>query len=341
MTLTSPAQPARRAFFRQIGGGAAATAALTLGAGGAQATTPKADPSVINGAGFYRFSLGTKTITVLGDGNDVFPGQDLFAVNSDPARFAEVQDQLLQPADSVDFHMNTLLVEEGDRTILLDAGFGHFLGPKFGRQAIALQNAGIDPADIDTVVISHGHADHFAGLVGLDLKLRFPNAQIIWNEAEWGYWTSDQAVSDVRSSPLPEGFKDLFIATTQTVLPIAAQNLELINVQRDVEIAPGVVLMPAPGHSPHSIVILIASGDQQLLHASDTTLLVKQNAIAPEWVSAFEYDAKGLVETRLKLLDQAASDGISWFGYHASFPAVGRIRKTSTAYEFVDTPWQW
>lgn len=341
MTPTSPAQPARRAFFRQIGGGAAATAALSLGAPGAQAATPQPDLSALNGAGFYRFSLGTKTITVLGDGNDVFPGQEVFAINADQARFVEVQDQLLQPTDGADFSMNTLLVEEGDRKILLDAGFGHFLGPKFGRQAVALQNAGVDPADIDTVVISHGHADHFAGLVGTDLKLRFPNAQIIWNEAEWNYWTSEQAVTDVRSSPLPDGFKDLFIGTTQTVLPIAAPNVELIDVQRDIEIAPGVVLMPAPGHTPHSIVILITSGDEQLLHASDTTLLVKQNAIAPEWVAAFEYDAKGLVDTRLKLLDRAASEGISWFGYHASFPAVGRIRKTSTAYEFVETPWRW
>lgn len=340
MTRTTPAHPARRAFFRQIGGGAAATAALTLGAGPASATAA-VDPAQLNGAGFYRFSLGTKTITVLADGNSTFPGQGLFAVNADQARFAEVQDQLLQPAESVDFHMNTLLVEEGDRKILIDAGFGHFLGPKFGRQTVALQNAGIDPADIDTVIISHGHADHFAGLVSADLNLRFPNAQIVWNEAEWGYWTSDQAVSDVRNSPLPDAFKDLFIATTQTVLPIAAQNLELVTVRQDVEIAPGIVLMPAPGHSPHSMVILIASGDEQLLYASDTTLLVKQNAIAPDWVSAFEYDAKGLVETRVKLLDRAASDGISWFGYHASFPAVGRIRKTSAAYEFVETPWQW
>lgn len=341
MTQTKPNEPNRRAFFRQIAGGAAAASALTLGAGGSRATTASAAPASLNGAGFYRFALGTKTITVLADGNDTFPGQGLFAVNSTQARFAEVQAQLVQPADSVDFHMNTLLIEEGDRKILLDAGFGHFLGPKFGRQTVALQNAGIDPADIDTVIISHGHADHFAGLVSPDLKLRFPNAQIIWNESEWGYWTSEQAVSDVRSSPLPEAFKDLFIATTQTVLPIAASNLELIDVKREVEVAPGVLLIPAPGHSPHSMVVLITSGDEQLLHASDTTLLVKQNAIAPEWVSAFEYDPQGLVDTRLKLLDRAASDGISWFGYHASFPAVGRIRKTSMAYEFVDAPWQW
>ena len=63
MTYTTPTQPARRDFFRKIGGGAAATAALTLGAGTASASTPTADPSVINGAGFYRFALGTKTIT--------------------------------------------------------------------------------------------------------------------------------------------------------------------------------------------------------------------------------------------------------------------------------------
>ncbi len=341
MTQTSPARPERRTFFRQIAGGAAATTAMTLGVGTAQASTATPDAASLNGAGFYRFALGTKTITVLGDGNDVFPGQSVFAVNSDQTRFAEVQSQLLQPADAVEFHMNTLLVEEGDRKILLDAGFGHFLGPKFGRQVTALQNAGVDPAEIDTVIISHGHADHFAGLVGSDLKLRFPNAQIIWNEGEWRYWTSEQAVRDVRSSPLPDAFKNLFIATTQTVLPIAAQNLELVDVAREVEIAPGIVLVPAPGHSPHSMVILITSGDEQLLYASDTTLLVQQNAIAPEWVSAFEYDAKGLVDTRIKLLDRAASEGISWFGYHASFPAIGRIRKTRTAFEFVEAPWQW
>ena len=237
--------------------------------------------------------------------------------------------------------MNTLLVEEGERKILIDAGFGHFLGPRFGRQAAALANAGIDPTEIDTIIITHGHADHFAGLVGPDLKLRFPNAQIVWNEGEWRYWTSDQAVTDVRNSPLPDGFKDLFIGTTQTVLPVAASNLELLDVSKEREIAPGVILMPAPGHTPHSIVVMIASGDEQLLYASDTTLLVRQNSIAPQWVSAFEYDPQGLVDTRLRLLDQAAADGISWFGYHADFPALGRIRKTASAYAFIESPWQW
>ena len=341
--MTIPTQTTRRDFFKKIGGGAAATATLSIGAASSALADSSAviSPGVLQGAGFYRFPLGEKTITVLADGNDDFPGQGLFALNASQEEFADVQEALFEPADSVNFHMNTLLVEEGDRKILIDAGFGHFLGSSFGRQTTALQNAGIDPSDIDMVIISHGHADHFAGLVDSNLALRFPNAQIVFNEREWGYWTSDQAVTDVRKSALPDAFKDLFISTTQAVLPVAAQNLELVNVAAETEIAPGITLIPAPGHSPHSMVILLTSGSEQLLYASDTTLLVKQNSIAPEWVSAFEYDGPSLVETRLRLLDRAVADKISWFGYHSSFPAVGRIRKTSSAYEFIDASWRW
>jgi len=340
MTNNTSSKLNRRAFLKTAGAGAAATAVLAPSAAGAHAKETAA-PAPIQGAGIYRFPLGTKTITVLADGNADFPGQDLFAINSTQEKFAEVQETLFEPADKVNFHMNTLLVEEGDRKIIIDAGFGHFLGENFGKQTVALANAGVGPSEIDTVIISHGHADHFAGLVDKNLKLRYPNAQIVWNKKEWDYWVSDQAVTDVRGSALPDSFKDLFISTTQTVLPIAASNLELVDVTKEVEFAPGITFLPAPGHSPHSLVILISSGKEELLYASDTTLLVKQNSIAPEWVSAFEYDGPSLVATRLKLLDRAAADGIAWFGYHASFPAVGRIRKNTTTYEFVESSWRW
>ena len=142
-------------------------------------------------------------------------------------------------------------------------------------------------------------------------------------------------------SPLPDGFKDLFVDTKRTALPLVADRVERVDPARESEIAPGVVLIPAPGHTPHSMVVMIASGDEQVLYASDTTLLVRQNAIAPEWVSAFEHDADALVKTRLALLDRAATDGLGWFGYHASFPALGRIRRTGGTFEFVPDPWNW
>ena len=339
--MTQSSSMGRRAFFKTLGSGAAATAAVGFTAPGAEAQTAATPAPAINGAGFYRYKMGSKTITVLADGNGFFPGQSLFAINATPEEFAEVQSRLLQPENDIDFAMNALLVEEGDRKILIDAGFGHFLGPNFGRHALALANAGVTADEIDTVIITHGHADHFAGLVNPDLQLRFPNAQILWNAAEWTYWTSDQAVADVRASAQPDAFKDLFINTTQAVLPVAAPNVEQLDVSVEREVAPGILLLPAPGHTPGSIVVLIESDGEQLLYASDTTLLVKQNSIAPGWVSAFEYDGPSLVETRIKLLDRAASDGITWMGYHAAVPSLGKIRRAGDTFEFVEAPWRW
>ena len=344
MTQPTIPNPGRRAFFKQLGRGAAATtAAVTLGgsAGPALATTGGGDTVSINGAGFYRFALGRKTITVLADGNALFPGQELFAVDASPEEFAEVQGRFLQPAGNAEIAMNTLLIEEDGRKILIDAGPGHFLGDSFGRQALALRNAGVDPAEIDTVIITHGHADHFGGLVDKDMNLRFPKARIIWNEREWAYWSSERSVKDVRASAQPEGFKDFFINVPKAVLPVAAPNVDRLDVRSEHEVAPGVLLLAAPGHSFASMVVLIESEGKQLLYASDTTLLVKQNTVAPEWVSAFEYDGPSLIDTRKRLLDRAAADGIAWFGYHAHFPALGGIRRTGSGFEFVETPWRW
>ena len=100
-------------------------------------------------------------------------------------------------------------------------------------------------------------------------------------------------------------------------------------------------LLEAPGHTPHSAVVLISDGDEQLLYASDATLLPVQNALRPDWVSAFEMDGPALVAARHRLLDRAATDGLLWHGYHASFPALGRIRRDGDAYAWVPANCEW
>lgn len=345
---SAPAAPKdlSRRDFVSLGATAAGLAAATVLTQGPSATAEaQARPASgdLNGASFYRFSLGAKRLTILADGSSLMPGQEIFAVNADPADFAAEQERLFEPTTNVNLHMNTLLVEEGDRKILIDAGAGHFFGPDFGRQALALRNAGVDPADIDTVVVTHGHADHFGGLVAPDLSARFPNAQIVWDGREYDYWRSDAAEAAWRDSLLPEAFSAGMIATSRAVLPAIAPQLERIDLRSDGErdIAPGVTLVAAPGHTPHSLVVLVSSGDAQLLHASDTTLLPAQNAAHPDWVSAFELDPSNVPATRRRLLDRASADGIAWFGYHASFPGLSRVRPKGDAYEYVPLSWRW
>ena len=76
MTNNTSSKFNRRAFLKTAGAGAAATAVLAPSTVGAL-TKETTAPAIIQGAGFYRFPLGTKTITVLADGNADFPGQAL------------------------------------------------------------------------------------------------------------------------------------------------------------------------------------------------------------------------------------------------------------------------
>lgn len=327
----------RRMFAKAVVG-TAIVPAITIGAR-AQTQSGGGERRSLQGAGFYRFPLGDKTLTVLADGNAAFPGGPVFAVNAQDGAFEALQQRLGRPTDGTAFAMNTMLVDAGDRRILLDAGAGSFLGEGFGRQDIGLANAGIDPASIDTVVISHGHPDHFAGLLRPDGSLRFANAEIVWREPEWNYWTDETAKGDLRRSQIPTGFVDAFINAMDTVLPAVEPNVRLVTGEHDV--ASGVRFLPAPGHTPHASVIVIEDGDEAVLYASDTTVLPVQHALRPEWVTAFELDPTNVVETRRRWLDRAAAEGLLWHGYHGQFPALGAVEKMGDAYAFHPAPFRW
>jgi hypothetical protein len=144
MSLTSETTLGRRAFFRTHGTDVA-TAVVAEPA--ALAQDAPVEPAALAGAGFNRYQIGSKTITVLADGNGFFPGQSLSAINATPEDCTAVQEQVQQPAQGVDFAMNALLMQEGNHKTLIDEGFGHFPGPQFGRNALALANADVKPAE--------------------------------------------------------------------------------------------------------------------------------------------------------------------------------------------------
>ena len=108
------------------------------------------------------------------------------------------------PADDrhrIDLACRSLLVREGDRTILLEAGIGAFFEPKL-RARYGVQEAehvllaslaalGVAPEDVDVVVLSHLHFDHAGGLLrawdatGGALELAFPSARCVVSREAW------------------------------------------------------------------------------------------------------------------------------------------------------------
>lgn len=324
-----------------LAAGAVAAAALTATpAGEVLAATGRLEASP-QGAGFYRFALGDFTATVVSDGDASLPAWPLWSANAGREEFETLQRSFFLPADSVRVHCNALLIDTGRERVLIDAGAGASMGPAFGRLVSNLQRAGIEPASVTTVVISHGHHDHFQGLLDGEGGPTFPNARVVWAEDEWRFWTSSQMEAETLRLPLPDAVKDGIVRSALAVLPKVAARSE--RLRSDTEVSPGITLVPAPGHTPGQVAVLVSSGGAQLLYAGDALHLTTSSFARPEWSPAFDHMPDVAVATRRRLLDRVAADRILVMAYHFPFPALGHARRpgSGTGYEFVPVAWQW
>src|SRR5271155_4850458 len=113
--------------------------------------------------GFYRFNLGAIEITVVSDGTLAFPAETLWGDRAEDAR--GLLASTFQPSSPVGLQINTILVNTGDKLLLIDAGCGV---DKFqntnGRLLEHLASAGYAPGDIDIILFTHFHFDHLWGV---------------------------------------------------------------------------------------------------------------------------------------------------------------------------------
>src|SRR5258707_2261168 len=151
--------------------GAAALAAPALAR--APQAGKQAQPS------FYRFKLGTIEITVVSDGTLAFPAETLWGDRAEDAR--GLLTSTFQPPSPVGLQINTILVNTGDKLVLIDAGCGV---DKFQKTAGGLLGnlaaAGYAPGDIDMILFTHLHFDHLWGISDHEnASLLFPSAEFV------------------------------------------------------------------------------------------------------------------------------------------------------------------
>ncbi|MGZ9112087.1 MAG: MBL fold metallo-hydrolase, partial [Rhodoplanes sp.] len=187
-----------------------------------------------------------------------------------------------------------------------------------------MKAAGIDPAQIRTILVSHFHPDHIFGLMekGTNNPV-FPNAEIVVNAAEYNWWTESGRVEKLPDARKPLGQR------IQTVFP-AWKNFTLIEGEK--EIAPGIRLVNAPGHTPGHAAFHVSSGGQQLMISNDTAYVPALLAPHPEWQGAYDQDGPLAVETRRKLLDRVIADKMMICGAHFPFPGAGTLAKDGAGY---------
>jgi len=313
---------------------------MLLRAGSAAAGAAALAPTVLAHApqagkraqpGFYRFKLGAIVITVVSDGTLAFPAETLWLDRAEDAR--GLLTSTFQPPSPVGLEINTILVNTGDKLVLIDAGCG---ADKFqktnGRLLGNLAAAGYAPGDIDTILFTHFHFDHLWGISDHDnASLLFPSAEFVASETEVAFWSAPDLADKLPPAQQP--------GVTQVNLKLAAPRLRLIKA--NAEVVPGVTTFGTPGHTPGHLAVNISSGREELLLTGDVVVNSAVSFLHPEWPFGFDIDVPLATKTRMAFLDRAAADKTLVGSYHLPFPGFGHVVREGRGYRWLPADWQW
>ena len=312
---------------REVIFSAAATAAA-FGLGGRLSFLGTAHAQTAMDRGFHRYTVGSIEVTALYDGvwEKAHDPGFITNVSVDETKAALAAAGL--PTDFVPIPFTPNLVKAGGQVALIDTGTGGQTGgPKAGVFMKNLAAAGVDPASVNHIVISHFHPDHIFGLMtkAPENKAVFPNAEIFVPAVEFKYWT-DPAIER-----LPEARRPL-AKRVQEMFPILNDKIHVF--EGDKELVPGIRPIDSPGHTPGHTSFHVSSGSDELIILGDVTNIPALFVRNPGWQAAFDQDANTAEATRRKLLDRVAADKVMVAGYHFPFPAAGRIAKDGQGYMF-------
>jgi glyoxylase-like metal-dependent hydrolase (beta-lactamase superfamily II) len=278
--------------------------------------------------GVYHRKIGDILVTSISDG--YIDGTLDVMRNVDLAKAKQILSDAFRPARRTS--VNTFLIHSKGRMALIDTGSGHYMGSAAGFVQRNLAAAGIDAKAIDTVLLTHMHPDHSAGLTDMSNgNLLFPNAELVMHENEPAHWFDDGALAkaDERAAKL------FFQAGREQVAPYKKQT----RLFKQGEVFPGVTAIPCHGHTPGHTAFLVTSGNEQLMIWGDTVHVPEVQTAIPEAGMAFDTDLAAAAASRKRMFDRVSADGVLIAGMHLHFPAFARLARRGDAYALYPEAW--
>ena len=232
--------------------------------------------------------------------------------------------------DIISAPLTTFIIRTVGRTILVDTGIGPDLG-RLGKMGMtgevgllpaSLKAIGLHPEAVDTVVMTHLHSDHIGWNVTEQstggFKPTFKNARYLVNEAEL-------TVADTVA-----GKRD---AEKQVHRLVSSGHLHPVSETH--EIAPGVRLLPTPGHTPGHVSILIMSGGEGGVITGDATHHPGELE-QPDVIIPVDTDPSLATASRRMLVERIEAEGLTVMGGHFPGSQVGKIIRVESMRR-----WQW
>ncbi len=243
------------------------------------------------------------------------------------------------PADErnrIQMGMRCLLIEHERGLVLVDNGLGNKESAKFhdiygienagadGRTRLedGLKQLGVSADDVMLMIDTHLHFDHGGGNTYADaegqVRLTFPRARYVMQRAEylWATNTNERTAA----SYFPHNFDPV----------MESGRLEM--VQGEVEILPGITVMPTPGHTPGHQSVRLDSGGETALFVAD---LCPTAAHLPlPWIMGYDVEPMVTLETKRRILKAAHEQEWLVIFEHDWTNAWGRVLHDGKAYGF-------
>lgn len=328
--MSSSPAPSRRQALTAAAGLAALPVAGSLGSAfapsRARADTPMQGAHVPY---VYRFPFGAFELTTISDGAITLDGpHPIFGEDRDPDDVQALMRENFLPETRMEIAFTPFLVNTGSELVLFDTGNGDGRRPDAGRLVERLGTAGIEPGQIDVVVLSHFHPDHIGGLME-DGAPAFPNARYAAPRVEYDFW-SDPA----RAEGPTESVGTL---VQSNVVPLS-EKMTMLEPGDDV--VSGITAVEAYGHTPGHMAFMVESDGQQLMFIADTSNHVVASLMRPDWHVRFDMDKEKAVATRRRVFSMAAADRFPVAGFHFPFPAVGYVEEKERGFRYVPVSYQ-
>jgi glyoxylase-like metal-dependent hydrolase (beta-lactamase superfamily II) len=313
-----------------------ATVAAAAGASLAPLAVPRPAHAVAPLVGkqapsFYRYKLGDDEITVIHDGARTFPMPDTFVKNVSKDEALAAAEAAYMPKGMVTVPFNPTVINTGSKLVLIDSGYGPNIGPTVGLLPANLAAAGIDPKQIDIVVLSHLHPDHINGIRAADGSLAFAQAEIKVPTADWAFWNDDGNMSRA------QGFMVDYFKNFHRVFDSIKD--KLTKYEWGQEVGPGITALDTRGHTPGHTSFAVASGSARVLIQSDVTNIPELFLRHPDWQVVYDIDPQQAAATRHKFYDMAAAERATIIGFHFPFPSIGHVEKDGNNYRLVPAAW--
>lgn len=276
--------------------------------------------------GYYRMTLGKLRITAVSDGTVTVPLNTLLThVSPEKLREAMARDALTPQAET---SINAYVIDDGKKRVLVDTGAGELFGRNGGHLLTNLAAAGYPAETIDTVLLTHIHADHSGG-VSRAGKPAFPKAEVFVDKRDVNFWLNPANVNRVEASQA-----HTFAESERTLRPVITAG-RLKTFLAPATLPGGIRAESTAGHTPGSVLYRVESEGQTLVLWGDIIHAKAVQMPDPDVAIHFDVNQQQAIGTRERILRQAADQGYWVAAAHISFPGLGHVQHDGQGYRWV------